>query len=81
MITIELTDYAKEVANYKYAYAFIATEMTNSTDLALGVDLFNDFDELATERGMDEDEIEEIKDMACGQSIYNDNYWTIVRIK
>ena len=81
MLTLGLKDYGKAVAEYNYAYAFIATEMTNATDLTLGVDLFNDFDELATERGMDEDEIEEIKDMACGQSIYNDNYWTIVRIK
>ena len=81
MLTLDLKDYGKEVAKYNYAYAFIATEITNATNLTLGVDLFNDFDELATERGMDEDEIEEIKDMACGQSIYNDNYWTIVRIK
>lgn len=81
MVTLELKNYAKEVAKYKYAYAFIASEMTNSEEFAIGVDMFNDFDELITERGMDEDEIEEIKDMGCGQSIYNDNYWTIVRIK
>ena len=81
MKTLELKDYAKAVADYNYAYAFIATDITNSVELAIGVDLFNDFDELATERGMDEDEIEEIKNMACGGSVYKDNYWTIVRVK
>lgn len=81
MITLDIKNYAEQVANYKYAYAFIATDLTNTEKLAIGVDMFNDFDELAKERGMDKDEIVEMKELCGGEMMYNDNYWTIVRIK
>lgn len=81
MKTITLKDFAKNIADYKYAYAYIGTKLTNSFELSIGVDAFDDFDELITERGMDEEEIEEIKGMEAGDCIFNDTYWNIVRIK
>lgn len=81
MKTIGISGCNEEVKKHKYAYAFIGTDMTNSISIEVGVDVFDDFDELKVERGMDEEEIEEIKNMEAGESIWNENYWTIVRIK
>ena len=81
MVTLEMEGLASAIKDYKYAYAHISTDFTNATELAIGVDAFNDFDDLRTERAMDDDEINELKEMGVGQSIFNDNYWTIVRMK
>lgn len=82
MKTLEIKDYiANTIGDCKYAYAYVGTDLTNATELMIGIDAFDDFDELKAERGMDEDEIEELKNMSVGESIFNETYWTIVRIK
>ena len=72
-------DYGEKIANNKYAYAYVGTDMTNTERLAMGVVAFDDWDEVADQ--FDEYEIEEMKEMASGESTFNDNYWTIVKIK
>ena len=81
MVTFNLNGLNEGIKDYKYAFAYISTDFTNATELAVEVDAFNDFAELYTERSMDEDIVNELKEMAVGTSIFTDCYWTIVRIK
>lgn len=70
---------ADNLKNFKYAFAHIASELTNSECLYVGVVAFNDFKEIEGE--IDEEEINEMKNLYYGESYTNENLWTIVRIK
>ena len=70
---------ADNLKNFKYAFAHIASEATNSERLYVGVVAFNDFKEIEGE--IDEEEINEMRNMFYGESHTNENLWTIVRIK
>ena len=77
---ISISDnYGEKIADNKYAFAYVGTEMTNAVSLAMGIVAFDDWDEVRDQ--FDEDEIKEMQDMASGESTFNDNYWTIIRIK
>ena len=70
---------AEGIKEFKYAFAHIATNNTNSERLHVGVVAFNDFAEVEGE--IDEEDIEEMKKLWYGESFINENLWTIVRMK
>lgn len=77
---IELKGYDEEVRKAKYAIGIVATDLTNTESLMLEVITFNKFSELKRQ-GFDKDEIAEIEEMGAGNTMFNDNYWNIIRIK
>jgi len=78
---IEDNNFASLVSGFKYVFAIIATEASNSVEVSNITIAFNDFSIFGDEFDMDEDDIQYLRDTGVGEARFLENLFVAVRIR